>query len=39
MLPIEKKYKARRGSDYHFAHKGDMFPIGTMRLLARSSGL
>ena len=23
-----RKYKAKRGSDYRFAHKGDTFPYG-----------
>ena len=25
-VACRRKYKAKRGSDYRFAHKGDMFP-------------
>ena len=34
-----KKIKAAEGSVCHFAHGGDMFPLGTTSLLERSSGL
>ena len=34
-----KKIKAGEGSVCRFAHGGDTFPLGTMSLLGRSSGL
>jgi hypothetical protein len=34
-----KKIKAGEGSVCRFAHGGDTFPLGTMSLLERSSGL
>ena len=34
-----KIFKARRGNECRFVHKGDTFPTRTTRLLVRSSGL
>ena len=31
MLPLEKKFKTRRGDECHFVHKGDTFPNGSRR--------
>ena len=37
MLHMQRK--SGGGNIYHFAHKGDMFPLGTTRLIERISGL
>ena len=39
MLTLEQKLKSRRGNEYCFVQKGETFPIVTMRLVVRSSGL
>jgi hypothetical protein len=35
-VDTKKKFKARRGNEHRFVHKGDTFPAGTMRLVVRS---
>ena len=38
-VDTRKKLKAIRGNGYHFVPKGETFPIETIMLVVRSSGL
>ena len=39
MLTLGKNLKLRRGDEYRFIQKGEMFPTETIMLVVRSSGL